>query len=93
MQHRVIAPTLDNHQRGLGLLLGKLIDQPVKSLLRSHRPMVPPARAIRAFSQTSSSFAAIGASRQATQQAKVHLIERRTAFRMGTGVTEAMRPK
>jgi len=27
VQHRVITPTLDDHQRGLGLLLGKLIDQ------------------------------------------------------------------
>lgn len=44
VQHRVIAPTLDNHQRGLGLLVRKLIDQLVKSLLRGHWPMVPPTR-------------------------------------------------
>lgn len=44
VQHWVITPTLDDHQRGLSLLLGKLIDQLVESLLRSHRPMVPPAR-------------------------------------------------
>ena len=42
VQHWVITPTLDNHQRGLSLLLGKLIDQLVESLLRSHRPIVPP---------------------------------------------------
>src|SRR6476646_1088338 len=42
MQHRVIAPTLNNHQRGLGLLVRKLIVQLVKSLLRGHRLMVPP---------------------------------------------------
>jgi hypothetical protein len=44
MQHWVIAPTLDNHQRGLGLLVRKLIDQLVKSLLRGHWPMVSPTR-------------------------------------------------
>jgi hypothetical protein len=42
MQHRVITPTLDNHQCGLGLLLRKLIDQFVESLLRGHLFMVSP---------------------------------------------------
>jgi len=33
--------TLDEHQRDLGLLVGKLIDQPVESLLRVHQLRVP----------------------------------------------------
>ena len=44
VQHWVITPPLDDHQCGLSLLLGKLIDQLVESLLRRHRPMVPAAR-------------------------------------------------
>jgi hypothetical protein len=44
VQHRGIPPTLNDHQRGLSLLLGKLIDQLVESLLRSHRPLVPSAK-------------------------------------------------
>ncbi len=39
VQHRVITPALDDHQRGLSLPLGKLLDQLVKSLLRGHRPI------------------------------------------------------
>jgi hypothetical protein len=54
VQHWVITPTLDDHQRGLSLLLGKLIDQLVESLLRSHRPMVPPARINWSVSATTS---------------------------------------
>lgn len=41
LQHGVVTATLNDHQRGGGLLLGQLIDQLMESLLRGHLPMVP----------------------------------------------------
>jgi hypothetical protein len=90
MQHWVITPTLDDHQRGLSLLLGKLIDQLVKSLLRSHRPMVPPARiesSLSAATGFSPGQQRLPSSRSAGQG---HLIERRRDLGMGSGDGAAM---
>jgi hypothetical protein len=39
-QHWVVAPTLDDHQGSLSLLLGELVNQLVQSLLRGHPAMV-----------------------------------------------------
>jgi len=36
VQHRIVPPTLDDDQCGLGLLIGELVDQLVQSVLRGH---------------------------------------------------------